>query len=239
MSPVRRFRTVVGLVLVAICLVAAAAWLVSPAPQPGAKADISRRAPQIVMLSAFLLLLVSRLFSGRNRRGEMAMAAVLWGTLGLVLVGGYAMRDELATVGQRTLAALVPGLAVRAPGSDAVLIARDTSGHFMIDGSVDGAPVHFMVDTGASSVMLTYDDAQAAGIDPASLVFAVPVQTANGEARAARVRLRVLALGPVVLNDVPALVAPRGALSVSLAGLSALDRLAGYSVRGDMLKLTP
>lgn len=237
--PGSRLRLVLGLILVAICVVAVAAWLFGGSAGPRAAGAFSQNWPQVVILGMLLVYFAGR-FLGRPGGGRaLAAGLLLWGVLGLGLVAGYAMRHDLAIVARRTAAALVPGLAVGPADGSAVLIARDASGHFMIDGRADGAPVRFMIDTGASGVMLRPQDARAAGIDTAALAFTLPVRTANGTAFAAPVRLKQLALGPIVLDDVAAMVAPPQALPVSLVGLSALDRLSAYGVRGDTMELTP
>jgi aspartyl protease family protein len=86
-------------------------------------------------------------------------------------------------------------------------------------------------------VVLTADDARRAGVDASRLVFDVPVATANGGALAAEVRLDQVAVGPIVLRNVPALVARRGALEESLLGMSFLERLKSYTVERDRLVL--
>jgi len=90
-------------------------------------------------------------------------------------------------------------------------------------------------DTGASAVVLTAEDARRAGVETSRLVFDVPVATANGGAMAAEARLDQVAIGPIVMRNVPALVARRGALDESLLGMSFLERLKSYTVERDRL----
>ena len=102
-------------------------------------------------------------------------------------------------------------------------------GHFVIDAMVNGVPVSFLLDTGASDVVLTLDDAEALGFEPRSLDFSQRYHTANGIVRAAPVRLREVRIGQYSLYDLDAAVneAPIG---ISLLGMSFLERLAGYQV---------
>ena len=95
----------------------------------------------------------------------------------------------------------------------------------------------FLFDTGASAVVLTAEDARRAGVETSRLVFDVPVATANGAAMAAETRLDQIAVGPIVMRNVPAMVARRGALDGSLLGMSFLERLKSYTVEHDRLIL--
>ncbi len=94
-----------------------------------------------------------------------------------------------------------------------------------------------LVDTGASSVVLKSTDAERAGIDLARLAYVVPVQTANGTAFAAPIRLKSIVVGTIAFGDVEALVAQSGALDESLLGMSFLSKLGSYEFSGDYLTL--
>jgi aspartyl protease family protein len=111
----------------------------------------------------------------------------------------------------------------------------DGRGHVFLDGAVNGAPVRFLVDTGASLVILTHEDARAAGIARGQLVFDKPVNTANGVARMAGVTLREVRLDQFSIYDVPAAVLEN--LSVSLLGMSFLSRLQSYEMRDGKLTI--
>jgi aspartyl protease family protein len=116
-----------------------------------------------------------------------------------------------------------------------VVVNRRLSGEFAIAGRVNGARVTFLFDTGASAVVLTAEDARRAGVETSRLIFDVPVATANGGAMAAEARLDRISVGPVVMRNVPALVARRGTLDESLLGMSFLERLKSYTVERDRL----
>lgn len=116
-------------------------------------------------------------------------------------------------------------------------IGGDANGHFQVKARVDGYPVEFMVDTGATTVALTTSDAQRLGIRPASRDFTVRVNTANGIAHAAQVNLATVEVGDVTVRDVRALVAPDGALSQSLLGMSFLSKLRRFEYANGRLIL--
>jgi aspartyl protease family protein len=94
-----------------------------------------------------------------------------------------------------------------------------------------------LVDTGASTVVLKPAEAERAGIDVGDLSYSVPVHTANGTAYAASVRLNSIAIGPLVLENVEALVAQPGSLNENLLGMSFLRRLRSYEFSKDFLTL--
>jgi aspartyl protease family protein len=125
----------------------------------------------------------------------------------------------------------------RTSGPRSVEIARDSRGHFAVDGVVDGRRVSFMVDTGASLIALTRNDAARLGIHPAQRDYTVQVSTANGVTRAARVTLGMVEIGGVIVRDVDALISPDEALSENLLGLSFLSRLRRFEYREGRLVL--
>ena len=117
-------------------------------------------------------------------------------------------------------------------------LIKEADGHFWADGLVNGGPVRFLVDTGASNVSLTPQDAQRLGLQPADLVYDQTVRTAGGDSLAARVRLHSVAIDGVRLSDVDALVIGRG-LPSSLLGMSYLGRLSQFEATPTALVLHP
>lgn len=97
-------------------------------------------------------------------------------------------------------------------------------GQYWANARVNNGVVKFLVDTGASTVALTPEDARRAGVDLNSLVYDIPVQTAGGTNVAAAVELKSISVGPVTLRNVRAIIIPEG-LSTSLLGMSYLGRL--------------
>ncbi|MGI8724969.1 MAG: retropepsin-like aspartic protease family protein [Methyloceanibacter sp.] len=103
--------------------------------------------------------------------------------------------------------------------------------------AINERPVTLMADTGATVVVLTYEDAAKVGLSPQSLDFSARVQTANGISRVAPVTLERLRVGDITLRDVPAAVAERGALATNLLGMSFLARLTRFELSGRELIL--
>lgn len=199
----------------------------------------SREFAQIAKWSALVLVLSAALAHRRLGLTEVFRTALIWLALGLILVTVYTYRDELGRIAASVRGALMPGEPTVLSVDGTVEIRRSLGGGFHVAGGVNGRPVRFIFDTGASMVVLTSEDARAAGVDVDSLSFTVPVDTANGRAMAARARLSEVSVGPIVETDVPALVARQEALRTSLLGLTFLDRLSSWRVEGDRLLLTP
>jgi aspartyl protease family protein len=162
-------------------------------------------------------------------------AALFWAVIGLLLAVGYAYRAELHEAGDRVMAELIPGRA--ATHGHIVEIVRSKGGDFSVHTSVNGAKIAMLLDTGASSVILTQEAAKAAGLPTDLLAYTVNVDTANGRTQAAPVTLDRIAVGGLTEREVPALVVQAGGLKSNLLGMTFLNRLESWEVRGDKLRL--
>jgi aspartyl protease family protein len=171
----------------------------------------------------------------RERLSKALEALLFWAVLGLLLVVGYSYRFELRDVGDRVIAELMPGHV--ASHGRRVEVVRGHGGDFAVGAHINGARVPMVLDTGASSVVLTQEAAKAAGLPLEVLVYNVNVDTANGRARAAPVTLDRLAVGGLTERAVPALVAQPGQLKNNLLGMTFLNRLESWEVRGDRLRM--
>ena len=169
---------------------------------------------------------------------------ILWalGVLASAAATGLATGDRLSALGlarpkPATVAAASNGTPPATPAEPVVVLNADLRGHYTVHPSVEGRTLRMMVDTGATSVALTYEDAERAGIKVRPQDFSRPVGTANGTVLAAPVRIAELKVGDIRLTYVEALVVPRGRLSTSLLGMSFLKRLKGFEVASGRLTL--
>lgn len=128
--------------------------------------------------------------------------------------------------------------AARYTGNRSAVIDADANGHFTGLFSINGRKEEGLVDTGASMIALNVTTAQRLGIDKADLNFRYAVDTANGRARAAYVRLQKVEIGPIKVENVGAMVMDDKALSGTLIGMSFLKGLASYKVEDGRLHLT-
>ena len=226
------------IVPIAVLAAAVAALLMAPAHATLLGLDHSSFASAAIGAAVLLWLLLSGLRLARpSDVARIATAAAIWAALLIALTGVYAYRYEASDIVDRIAGELFPSEPEVGAGGE-VIVNQRLGGEFAITGRVNGARVTFLFDTGASSVVLTAADARRAGINAAGLEYDAPVSTANGDAMAAEVRLDQVAVGPIVIRNVAALVARPGALDESLLGMSFLGRLKGYAVERGRLILT-
>lgn len=129
--------------------------------------------------------------------------------------------------------------ASRAQGN-AVVLRAGAGGHYVAGFDLNGRRIEMLVDTGASVVALSHEDAQKIGLTPFPSDYTAPMSTANGVIKAARKTISEVRIDTIVVRDVQAVVMPPGALRGSLLGMSFLQRLSGFEiVGGDRLYLKP
>lgn len=122
-------------------------------------------------------------------------------------------------------------------GRREIAVRANYSGQFILDAVVNGESMRFLVDTGASLMVLSPEDARRIGLNTSTLTYSARYQTANGVAVGAPVVLREFRVGSFSLYDVPATVLARP-IPVSLLGMSVLSRFEGHKVEGDRLVLS-
>jgi aspartyl protease family protein len=171
----------------------------------------------------------------RERLSKALEAMMFWAVVGLLLVVGYTYRFELREAADRVIAELMPGH-VAGHGRN-VEVVRGHGGDFALAAHINGARVPMVLDTGASSIVLTQEAAKAAGLPIEVLDYSVNVDTVNGRTRAAPITLDRVAVGSLTERAVPALVLQRGRLKNNLLGMSFLNRLESWDVRGDKLRM--
>jgi aspartyl protease family protein len=135
-------------------------------------------------------------------------------------------------------AAISAANAEAAQGGPRAEIRKSADGHYWANGEANGANVRFLVDTGATAVALTPADARRLGFDVAALTYSNRVTTADGQARAAAVKLASLTVSGARLENVDALVIEKG-LDTSLLGMTYLGRLASFQATREALILQP
>lgn len=183
-------------------------------------------------VGCLIIALVWTMF--RQRLTNAIISILIWSSIIVSLAVGYTYRFELRDVADRVMAELVPGhVATR---GRQVEIVRNGN-HFPVLAQINGAHVAMLLDTGATSVVLTQEAAKSAGLPLEVLAYTVNVDTANGRTRAAPVTIDAIAIGGITERAVPALIAQPGQLQTNLLGMSFLNRLQSWEVRGDKLML--
>ena len=188
----------------------------------------------VVLIAGLTLVIAGReLLRGGARA---AQRAALWLGIGGAVLAGYADRDWLVNAYERMRGSIYPSVALATAEGQAEL-RRAWDGHYRAEAEVNGVRLQLMVDTGATLVLLPYEQARALGIDPDALDFSLPVTTANGTSTVAPVRISSIKIGPIAVFDIDAAVAHPSQLGIGLLGMSFLDRLRETSFRGDRLIL--
>jgi aspartyl protease family protein len=165
---------------------------------------------------------------------------VIWVGLATLVLVAYGYRDDILGMigrsGGDTAAAPAGHSVAREAASRSMVIRAGEGGHFLVDANVDGATVRFLVDTGATRVVLSPEDAERIGFHLRDRQFTERYRTAGGTVRAAPVTIRDLRIGQLALREVEASVNERP-IGISLLGMTFLNRLDGYRVEGDRLIL--
>jgi aspartyl protease family protein len=192
----------------------------------------------VVYFSALLLLIgggVYTVFYGRFQ--ETLKSIAIWLGIVALLVVAYNYRGNIVRVVDRMFSIVTPDQDITASIPNHVWIDRNASGDFNVRVQINGAALPMLIDTGASSVVLTLEAARAAGLPVDLLKYDITIQTAKGRGFAAAVVLDQIRIGNIVQRRVPALVVKRGDLSISLLGMSFLQRLESFELRGQQMVL--
>lgn len=181
----------------------------------------------LVLLTAMLLFFFFSDF--RRNLGKTLQYMLAWGLIILGMVAAIGMWEDIKR-------AALPSQAVLAD-SGRIEIPVSMDGHYYLEAELNGHPVRFVIDTGATDILLSNTDAAAIGIDPAALRFNGRAITANGEIRTAVVLVEDFAVGSYVDRNVPARVT-QGDLDISLLGMSYLSRYDQITITQGRLVLT-
>ena len=162
------------------------------------------------------------------------MRNILIIAVAVLLIGGYIARfaDQTVMHPDAQAATVQPAYQPREPvhSGRSLVVDADRQGHFKVDARIQGRNLDFMVDTGASLVILRESDANKIGIHPMRSEFTRTVSTANGAIKAAPATLDRVEVGGITVYDVAALVLPDEALWQNLLGMSFLSKLKRYEV---------
>lgn len=196
---------------------------------------------RLVYLTCLLAVILGGMGMGWRQNAGLALKqALAWIGIALILVVIYNAKDDLmglgGSFGQRVASSLTPTKPVQASPGTVYLSRATNQPHFQVDAVVNGHVTHFLIDTGASDVALTPDDARRLGFDPATLNFNQPYQTANGTIMGAGVTLDQIKVGDIVVHDVSGSVMQAEG-GISLLGMSFLNALGSYEFRGERLIL--
>jgi len=181
-----------------------------------------------------LILVASALAAGRVPFARAWRMALLWLVIFGAIVLLFAFRDDFGVVGQRLRLAIDPEAGE--VSGETLRIPMNEDGHYWVRATVDGVEGRFLVDSGATTMVLSDDLVRATGLEPAH--FPTIIRTANGEVSARRVRIARLSVGPILREDITAVTAPEFG-DVNVIGMNFLSTLSGWGVENGTLVLKP
>ncbi len=185
---------------------------------------------QLVYLIVLLAAVGSWVFvQNRQSWGKTAQQLAIWALIFLGVIAAYGLWSDIRST-------VMPQQSVLSETGQ-ISVPRAQDGHYYLTLTVNGEPVDFLVDTGASQMVLNADAARRVGIETDNLAFLGRAMTANGEVRTARVKLDSVVLGPVTDRNVAAWV-NQGELEQSLLGMGYLQRFSGFEISNNTLILT-
>jgi len=220
---------IVGLAVLALLLSAPASDVVVL----GDHMDM-RAAYLAVLMAALVIMGAGRILLSAGHKRLVHTATWLGAVAGLATA--FLFREEATIIVHELRSEFMPSVALSRTNDEAVL-GRGWDGHYLAKTEVNGVELRLMIDTGASMVLIPYEQAAAIGIDIDSLDYSMPVTTANGRSAVAPVELSSVRIGPIAVFDVSAAIAQPGRLKTGLLGMSFLDLLAETSFQGDRLIL--
>lgn len=198
--------------------------------------DTNNTSRFIYFLLLFLLLASSLITHIKRDRLGTARNFLLWVSIIFLLITLYSYRYEMQTVKDRVVSTLFPSKAVMKNG--AITFQASQDGHYYLWADINNTPIYFMLDTGATDIVLTQRDAKKIGIVPQRLDYTKIYHTANGTSYGAPVVISRFTLGELQLYNLHASV-NAGKMQTSLLGMSFLNQLQGYEVKNGVLMLWP
>lgn len=168
------------------------------------------------------------LAAGAVRRSRALKQALTWGVIFAVVIAAAGLWGDIRSDLRPRQAVFDSGARIEVP--------RAGDGHYYLTLNVNGVPVDFVVDTGATDIVLSHDAARRIGIDPDRLIYSGRAGTANGIVRTARIRVDALELGPIVDRSVPVWI-NQGEMDMSLLGMAYLQRFESLRIQDNRLVL--
>ena len=185
---------------------------------------------RLIYLSILVaVILGSVLMTRKGDFGNLARQSGVWLLIFIAVVAAVVGWQDIRQAGPLSL--------VQSEGGGQIIISKQRDGHFHLKLSINGKPIEFLVDTGASEIVLNQKDAQTLGFDVETLDYWAYANTANGKVRLAPVRLGSIVLGDYKDKNVKATV-NEGSMRTSLLGMSYLNKFSAIEIKQNQMILT-
>jgi aspartyl protease family protein len=188
---------------------------------------------EIVYEILIILVVSAALSSGKIRKNLKNLA--IWIGIFIILIAGYSYRHELSGIKEKFLVEIIPSKGIQ-KATDSISFPVSSDGHFYIRARVNGVPIIFLADTGASHIVLSPADAEKLGFKADELRFDRFYETANGTVRGSSIRIDHLRIGEIHLKEIGASI-NEAEMRNSLLGMTFFKRLKRYEVKNDALTL--
>jgi len=197
--------------------------------------NIMEDGPSLIWGVICILLLVSSLAARRLSLGEVAKAAFAWAAIFAALFAIFSFRFEFIGIWERVKAD-ISGTAGQSISGDAIELRRQDDGHYWLLVDINGKPVRFMVDSGATMTAINATTAKDVGVEADG--YPIILSTANGRVAAKRANVRLLAVGPHTIEN-HSVVVSESFGEVNLLGMNFLNSLQSWRVEGNIMVLRP
>lgn len=195
------------------------------------------RSADVIWIMLALVLVGSALLSRRwSLRSAIGMV-LWWIVIFLIALALFSYRNEIGGVANRVKSE-VTGEARQKIEGGTLRVAKDPDGHFWVDGQVNGNPMRFLIDSGATITALSEESARSAGLNIDQSGYPMILQTANGPIEARRSSIATLEVGPLRASDLSIVVSPAFG-GVNVLGMNFLSQLKSWRVEGNEMILEP
>lgn len=192
---------------------------------------------EIIWLLLAMVLVGSALVSRRWSLTAALSMVLWWIAIFVIALGIFSYRNEIGSVADR-LKSEVTGEAQQRIEGSSLRIAKSLDGHFWVEAQVNGHPMRFLIDSGASITALSEGSAMEAGLNIDQSGFPLVLTTANGPVEARRSNIATLEIGPLRASDLTVVVSPAFG-DVNVLGMNFLSKLKSWRVEGDEMILEP
>ena len=191
----------------------------------------------LVFAIGALVLVASALFSYRVGFGQMVRAALSWVAIFAIFIVIFSYQSELAGVWNKVTGELTGANEQQVVGHT-LRLRQSADGHYWADAEVNGKPVRFLIDSGATTTAMTLNTAREADVSIDEGGFPVRLNTANGIVEAQRGTIQSLRVGPMIAMDMPVVVADAFG-GANVLGMNFLSAMKSWRVEGMEMILEP